>query len=567
MARRALPVFCPSVSDGAGVFTREPCAVEACTWWAGRCTAADAVLTSYAPAVGRYPVPACPKKVTCRWHTQAMAEGLPACPPRRLGETCEHVGGQWNTFDMAPVEEWDLGLDLFCPAGVMDARNYEAACLALRPESAARVLGLRWAGDTAGASEAYRRLGGWSALVARDVILKAAREDDPFAEDDEDDPFAEEKPEEPALKREKGTTPLEALAQEGVPAGTDWRLFGSEYRGIVLVGLAEGKLVVAALRENRGNPEVGVIRESWWDAKAVKVNRGKDPAKDITAGVLRACGLLASKSEYDATRPPKKWHTWPGAKLTGTALTKMMAYRGGVSIKDAVAAADLVQIDIEKSKTIPVVQIVFRPDPHVKEWRSMSKNEWVTCDHCKYRFKASEADVKIKVRNKYEQRDTFCPKCHRQVYGIEPREYGSASTLEKTDIFLRIVGKEYPLEDGTVTSRAFDTLVSALTNFDTYKLVAHSAGEAVLDLSKSKKVPLYDSIDMLLDALTGEPSMVFIRLEQIREWALNKAQSKSKQASTGRLVQAALRHLSATDAAEALGMTLDDVLNLGVAHV
>jgi hypothetical protein len=43
----------------------------------------------------------------CRWHVDAVSRGLDHCVVRRLGEICEHQGGQWNTFDMAPPEEWD----------------------------------------------------------------------------------------------------------------------------------------------------------------------------------------------------------------------------------------------------------------------------------------------------------------------------------------------------------------------------------------------------------------------------------------------------------------------------
>lgn len=50
--------------------------------------------------------PPCPLADSCRWNIDAIAAGKPACGVRMLGLICEHQGGEWNTFEMAPFEEW-----------------------------------------------------------------------------------------------------------------------------------------------------------------------------------------------------------------------------------------------------------------------------------------------------------------------------------------------------------------------------------------------------------------------------------------------------------------------------
>lgn len=100
---------CPSVSTGASVFTFERCTGSKCFGWRnGRC--GERVDHFYdASKLLAKPVkvlPACALAETCRWNVDAKKEGKPGCEVRLLGMVCEHQGGEWNTFDMAPFEEW-----------------------------------------------------------------------------------------------------------------------------------------------------------------------------------------------------------------------------------------------------------------------------------------------------------------------------------------------------------------------------------------------------------------------------------------------------------------------------
>ena len=92
-------------------FHMEPCTGAKCSWWEqGGCTAGTNVSNDYR----RWfkpdsEVPPCPVAAQCMWNVQALKRGEPACGVRRLGLLCEHQGGIWNTFDMAPpddVEAW-----------------------------------------------------------------------------------------------------------------------------------------------------------------------------------------------------------------------------------------------------------------------------------------------------------------------------------------------------------------------------------------------------------------------------------------------------------------------------
>lgn len=80
----------------------EPCTRAACTWWKdGDCTAQRTVVEEYGRFMDVDPVAAqCPKAEACTWHRHGP------CAVRRLGMLCEHVGGEWNTFQMAPASEW-----------------------------------------------------------------------------------------------------------------------------------------------------------------------------------------------------------------------------------------------------------------------------------------------------------------------------------------------------------------------------------------------------------------------------------------------------------------------------
>lgn len=107
---KRLPVIqCPSLEDDM-VFKHENCTQKACALWDdGRCTAADDTQEAYAALLDRFPDPgACPLAERCRWHLQAVEQGDSKCLVRRLGELCEHQGGEWNTFEMAPPDEWVL---------------------------------------------------------------------------------------------------------------------------------------------------------------------------------------------------------------------------------------------------------------------------------------------------------------------------------------------------------------------------------------------------------------------------------------------------------------------------
>lgn len=100
-------IQCPSVSDGSNKFSHEACNREACVQWEGFCTAATETEQAYAKLLDQYPDPGeCPMAPRCRWHLQAVEHGQTKCLVRRLGEICEHQGGDWVTFDMAPPEDW-----------------------------------------------------------------------------------------------------------------------------------------------------------------------------------------------------------------------------------------------------------------------------------------------------------------------------------------------------------------------------------------------------------------------------------------------------------------------------
>jgi hypothetical protein len=105
---RRLPILqCPSVGDHLRFYS-EPCTRGACSnWREGQCTAVTETEEAYSVVMDQYPDPGeCPMASQCRWHVQAVENGQTKCLVRRLGELCEHQGGEWNTFAMAPAEEW-----------------------------------------------------------------------------------------------------------------------------------------------------------------------------------------------------------------------------------------------------------------------------------------------------------------------------------------------------------------------------------------------------------------------------------------------------------------------------
>jgi hypothetical protein len=101
--------LCPSVQKVMEL-TTEPCTMGACTWWKGnRCTARKETFEDAAKLLAKpvIVIPPCPIASDCRWNQDAVKEGKRACEVRLLGMLCEHQGGEWNTFDMAPFDEWD----------------------------------------------------------------------------------------------------------------------------------------------------------------------------------------------------------------------------------------------------------------------------------------------------------------------------------------------------------------------------------------------------------------------------------------------------------------------------
>lgn len=113
MARK-LPIVCPSVDDPAKDleerFTYEACGHKKCVFWKGRCEAEIELAEEYAEHTSRrqqkgLEMPVCDLAPRCRWHVQSLKEGRAGCVPRQLGMLCQHQGGEWMTFDMAPADE------------------------------------------------------------------------------------------------------------------------------------------------------------------------------------------------------------------------------------------------------------------------------------------------------------------------------------------------------------------------------------------------------------------------------------------------------------------------------
>jgi hypothetical protein len=107
---RRLVLLCPSVEDFSRrqPFTTAPCEESRCTFWACGCTAGLEIAELYAVHLDKHPLPDCHKARpnVCRWHSDAMNRKDPGCPVRRLGMVCAHAGGEWETFQMVPPEEW-----------------------------------------------------------------------------------------------------------------------------------------------------------------------------------------------------------------------------------------------------------------------------------------------------------------------------------------------------------------------------------------------------------------------------------------------------------------------------
>ena len=110
MARRLpITIQCPSVSESFEL-AHEPCSGAACSWWENGCSARRTVESEYLQHETTL-APECPLAPRCRWHLDALAGGQVGCVVRRLGMLCEHQGGEWNTFEMAPASEWNKGTE------------------------------------------------------------------------------------------------------------------------------------------------------------------------------------------------------------------------------------------------------------------------------------------------------------------------------------------------------------------------------------------------------------------------------------------------------------------------
>jgi len=83
--------------------------MKSCTYWKKSACSARLEIREDAARLLAVPVPEiprCPIAATCRWDVEAKRDGHRACEVRLLGMLCEHQGGEWNTFDMAPFDEW-----------------------------------------------------------------------------------------------------------------------------------------------------------------------------------------------------------------------------------------------------------------------------------------------------------------------------------------------------------------------------------------------------------------------------------------------------------------------------
>lgn len=94
-------MICPSLLEG-GVLRTDDCNGPDCAWWAASagCTAqasTEEVVGKFTPAAV---MPDCGIESSCMWGVQAAAVGLPGCLPRRMGDTCQHRGGDFNAFEL-----------------------------------------------------------------------------------------------------------------------------------------------------------------------------------------------------------------------------------------------------------------------------------------------------------------------------------------------------------------------------------------------------------------------------------------------------------------------------------
>jgi hypothetical protein len=99
-------ILCPSIENEVGHFGTEPCNSTACSWWKKGCTAEGTVLKIYGAHIQPLPASPCPIQSQCRWFLEATRRGHISCGVQQLGMICEHQGGEWNTFEMAPPDEW-----------------------------------------------------------------------------------------------------------------------------------------------------------------------------------------------------------------------------------------------------------------------------------------------------------------------------------------------------------------------------------------------------------------------------------------------------------------------------
>lgn len=110
MSKRKLPLFCPSNDDPGREkrFHVRACeGASCCLYGETGCTAGADTTETFKVAFISGDLPACPLEERCAWNVEARARGEAGCAPRSIGMICEHQGGEWNTFEMVPPEEWD----------------------------------------------------------------------------------------------------------------------------------------------------------------------------------------------------------------------------------------------------------------------------------------------------------------------------------------------------------------------------------------------------------------------------------------------------------------------------
>ncbi len=409
---------------------------------------------------------------------------------------------------------------------------YASLLGSMSPREAAQALGLSLGEVTPHAvAQAWRRSAGLGVRghAAKDVLLHGLR----LAEDEEP---AEKSP--AFLKKvEKvldGVTLSEAMDANSIPSSVAWKMSsrgkeGSSWKTwTVLVGQAGGKLLMAAFyvmpmhirTPNKTDddylPGVDTFKvEERWEARQVTLPPGKDLIKAVEAAA-RTLGLVMEKS----------WRVWPNHGLSEGVLKKLDGpVKGGTSLKEALLGSGLAKLP-ENRKTQPSVDLIFK--------RNRLKRVWDEID-----------DIQLPGP---------------EGSGGSTTVYDSIlSALKNMDIFCRIDGKEYKLAPETLQDRSMRYLMRAVLKR------GEITDGLVYNLTRSKTDSPRQTITMLLDALTGEPSALIIALSKAVEFFDDKANSKIA-GSSPRLAQL-LPRFSAGDVAELTGLPLSTILSFEASHV